>query len=82
MLHLQNDAFSTVLAFHAPSELLNSLSVPHSCIPKSFSIVIDLSNGSHERPTDNDAISNFGPPPRAYPAALPLALLFLTVLAL
>ena len=25
MLHLQNDAFSTVLAFHAPSELLDSL---------------------------------------------------------
>ena len=25
MLHLKNDAFSTVLAFHAPSELLNSV---------------------------------------------------------
>ena len=59
MLHLQNDAFSTVLAFHAPSELLNFFSVPHSCTPNELQLSFEW---LCERQTDNDAISNFGPP--------------------
>ena len=65
MLHLQNDACSAILAFPAPFELLASLSVLHFCIPKWFSIVTALSNGSWKRQADNSAVSDFGPQPWA-----------------
>ena len=61
MLHLQNDVFSTKLAFHAPSERLNSLSVLLFFIPEFFLIVITVWNASWKRQTDNGAISNFEP---------------------
>ena len=58
MLHLENDAFSTVLAFHASSELLNHC----LCLILAFPNELQLSfEWPCERQTDNDAISNFGP---------------------
>ena len=61
MLHLQNSACSTKLAFYAPSELSNSLSLVLSFVCEWVSIVIYLRMRSWKRQTDNGAVSNFGP---------------------